>query len=101
MEDRQYCPDDLDRSRPCDGVGNGDAINAPIFQFLKEGLHVGGGLSHRAAPLADYVYAYRRFSASRQVRFALFRQARCPAYETSLVQTRTLNIRGSSSRVSS
>src|SRR5207253_8977796 len=50
MKDRQYCPDDLDRSRPCDGVGNGDAINASIFQFLKEALHVGSGLSSRCPP---------------------------------------------------
>jgi hypothetical protein len=53
--------------------------------------------SHRAAPLADYVYAYRRFLAAPQARFALFRQARSPVYETLLVQTWTLNRRGSAS----
>src|SRR5438445_99283 len=42
---------------------------------------MGGGLSSRC-PLANPCYAYRRFSAARQARSALFRQARRPAYET-------------------
>src|SRR5437867_56896 len=96
MEDRQYCPDDLHGGRPGNYVAKGNAINAPILQFLKEGLHAGGGLSSRC-PLADYWYAYRRFSAARQARSALFRQAHSPAYETLLVQTWTLNRSGPAS----
>src|SRR5439155_19152348 len=37
-----------------------------------------------ALPLAHHCYAYRRFSAARQARSTLFRQARRPAYKTLL-----------------
>src|SRR5207244_6448106 len=81
MEDRKYSASHLDDSRSRHSVTERDAIHAPIFQFLKEGLHVGGGLSS-PCPLADHCYAYRRFSAARQARSTLFKQARRPAYET-------------------
>src|SRR5207253_6934155 len=81
MEDRQYCPDDLDCSRSRHGVTERDAIHAPILQFLKEGLHLGGEFSSRC-PLADHCYGYRRFLAARQAPSRLFRPARSPAYET-------------------
>src|SRR5438270_7942223 len=81
MEDRQYRPDDLDCSRSRHSVTQRDAIHAPILQFLKEGLHLGGELSSRC-PLADHCYGYRRFPAARQARSTLFRQAHSPAYET-------------------